>query len=71
MQCRVEICDKFMSHFTYKAGEKRGVGLEKEPIDLEPEKGGRDIYKIRMLIGSKESDLKGFLMRNRVQGIRE
>lgn len=25
-------CDKYVSHFTYKTGEKRGVGLEKEII---------------------------------------
>ncbi|MDA0196522.1 MAG: outer membrane lipoprotein carrier protein LolA [Bacteroidetes bacterium] len=50
--------------YKYVYVESRDNGAV-DVIDLEPEKGGREIYKIRMLIGSKESDLKSFLMYER------
>ena len=54
----------YESGYKYVYVESRDGGTV-DVIDLEPEKGGSDIYKIRMLIGSKESELKSFLMYER------
>jgi len=54
----------YESGYKYVYVESRD-GDTVDVIDLEPEKGGSDIYKIRMLIGSKKRELQSFLMYER------